>query len=155
MSRRNISKKRYPKADPIYNSFLVNLIISRVLKSGKKILAQKIVHKAFDIIQFKTNKNPLIVFESAIRKASPLVEVKSRRVSGAMNQVPTEINGFRSTNLALRWIIKHSKEKTGRTMAIKLASEIIDSANGIGKTIKKKEETHKMAEANKTFAYNK
>jgi len=153
MSRRNISKKRFPQTDSIYNSYLVNLIISKILKSGKKNLAQKIVYKAFHIIQTKTNKNPLIVFENAIRKSSPLVEVKSRRVGGSMNQVPVEISGFRSTNLALRWIIKYSREKTGRTMSIKSANEIIDSANGIGQTIKKKEEIHRMAEANKTFAH--
>lgn len=153
MSRRNISKKRFPQTDPIYNSYLVNLIISKILRSGKKNLAQKIVYKAFDIIKTKTNKNPLIIFESAIRKSSPLVEVKSRRIGGSMNQVPIEISGFRSTNLALRWIIKYSKEKTGRTMSIKLANEIIDASNGIGQTIKKKEETHRTAEANKTFAH--
>jgi len=153
MSRRNISKKRFPQTDSIYNSYLVNLIISKILKSGKKNYTQKIVYKAFHIIQTKTNKNPLIVFENAIRKSSPLVEVKSRRVGGSMNQVPVEISGFRSTNLALRWIIKYSREKTGRTMSIKLANEIIDSANGIGQTIKKKEEIHRMAEANKTFAH--
>jgi small subunit ribosomal protein S7 len=155
MSRRNISKKRFPQMDSVYNSYLVNLIISKILKSGKKNLAQKIVYKAFHLIQTRTNNNPLIVFENAIRKASPLVEVKSRRIGGSMNQVPVEISGFRSTNLALRWIIKYSKEKTGRTMAIKLAGEMIDAANGIGQTIKKKEEVHRMAEANKTFAHIK
>ena len=155
MSRRNISKKRFPQADSVYNSYLVSLIISKILKSGKKNLAQKIVHKAFSIIQVKTNKNPLVIFESAIRKTSPLVEVKSRRIGGSMSQIPIEISGFRSTNLALRWVIKYSKEKTGRTMAIKLANEIIDASNGIGQTVKKKEEVHRMAEANKTFAHIK
>jgi small subunit ribosomal protein S7 len=151
MSRRNISKKRFPKPDDIYNSFLVSLIISKILKSGKKNLAKKIIYKAFDIIRIKTNKNPLIIFEKAVKKTSPLIEIKSRKIGGSINKVPTEIDGFRSINLSLRWIIKHSKEKTGRSMAIKLANEIIDSSNNIGKTIKKKEELHKTAEANKAF----
>jgi small subunit ribosomal protein S7 len=153
MSRRNISKKRFPKADPIYNSYLVSLLTARILKSGKKNLAQKIVHEAFEIIKSRTKQEPLEIFEQAVKNASPLVEVKARRVGGSTYQVPIEVNGFRATNLSLRWIIKYSRERTGRTMAMKLANEIIDASNEVGSTIKKKEETHKMAEANKAFAH--
>jgi small subunit ribosomal protein S7 len=153
MSRRNISKKRFPQADPIYNSYLVSLLIARILKSGKKNLAQKIVHEAFEIIKSRTNQEPLEIFEKAVKNASPLVEVKARRVGGSTYQVPIEVNGFRATNLSLRWLINYSRQRTGRTMAMKLANEIIDASNEVGSTIKKKEETHRMAEANKAFAH--
>jgi len=152
MSRRNISKKRFPKSDPTYNSYLVSLLTKRILKSGKKTVAENIVNGAFEIIKTKTNEDPLMVFEKAIRNASPVVEVKARRI-GSTYQVPIEVNSFRATNLSLRWIIQYSRQRVGRTMAIKLASEIIDTANDIGNTIKKKEETHRMAEANKAFAH--
>ena len=153
MSRRNISKKRFPQADSSYNSYLVSLLISRILKSGKKTIAKSIVYEAFEIIKQKTNQDPLEVFEKAIRKASPIVEVKARRIGGSTYQVPIEVSGFRATNLSLRWIIRYSKQRVGRSMSIKLANEIIDTANEIGNSIKKKEETHKMAEANKAFAH--
>ena len=102
---------------------------------------------------YKTNEDPLVIFEKAIRNASPVVEVKARRIGGSTYQVPIEVSSFRATNLALRWIIQYSRKRVGRTMSIKLASEIIDTANDIGNTIKKKEETHKMADANKAFAH--
>jgi len=153
MSRRNISKKRFPEPDYTYNSYLVSLLISRILKSGKRNLAQNIVNNAFSIIKTKTNEDPLLIFEKAIKNASPIVEVKARRIGGSTYQVPVEVNGFRATNLALRWIITHSRQRVGRSMSIKLANEIIDTANDIGNTIKKKEETHKMANANKAFAH--
>lgn len=153
MSRRNISKKRFPKPDSIYNSYLVSLLIARILKSGKKTIAEKIVYQTFEIIKRKTNENPLLIFEKAVRNASPIVEVKARRVGGSTYQIPIEVSGFRATNLSLRWIIRYSTFRTGRNMAIKLANEIIDTSNMVGNTIKKKEETHKMAEANKAFAH--
>jgi small subunit ribosomal protein S7 len=153
MSRRNISKKRFPETDSIYNSYLVNLLITRILKSGKKNIAKNIVYQAFDIIKKKTKEDPLIIFEKAIRNASPIVEVKAKRVGGSTYQVPIEVSGFRGTNLSLRWIIRYSSQRVGRSMSIKLANEIIDTANEIGNTIKKKEETHRMAEANKAFAH--
>ena len=153
MSRRNISKKRFPKPDSLYSSYLVSLLISRILKSGKKTIAKNIVYQAFEIIQKKTDQDPLVVFEKAIQNASPIVEVKARRVGGSTYQVPVEVSGFRATNLSLRWIIRYSNQRVGRSMAIKLANEIIDTSNEIGNTIKKKEETHKMAEANKAFAH--
>ena len=153
MSRRNISKKRFPKADPIYNSYLVSLLVTRILKSGKKNLARNIVNGAFEIISTKTKQDPLLVFEQAIKNASPIVEVKARRIGGSTYPVPIEVSSFRATNLALRWIIQNSRSRVGRTMSIKLASEIIDAANDIGNTIKQKEQTHRMAEANKAFAH--
>jgi|TARA_B110001452_G_scaffold163115_1_gene135927 small subunit ribosomal protein S7 len=153
MSRRNISKKRFPEVDAIYSSYLVSLLITRILKSGKKTTAKKIVYEAFEIIRKKTNEDPLKIFETAIKNASPVVEVKARRIGGSTYQVPIEVNRFRATNLSLRWVIQYSKQRVGRSMSIKLANEIIDTANEIGNTIKKKEETHKMAEANKAFAH--
>jgi len=153
MSRRNISKKRLPGKDSTYNSYLVNLLIHRILKSGKKTIATKLVNSSFDIIRVKTKKDPLTIFERAIKNASPRVEVKARRIGGSTYQVPIEVNAFRATNLSLTWIIKYARTRVGRNMSIKLANEIIDTADKIGNTIKKKEETHKMAEANKAFAH--
>jgi len=153
MSRRNISKKRFPEPDSIYNSYLVSLLITRILKSGKKTIAKSIVYQAFDIIKKKTKKDPLAIFEEAIKKASPAVEVKSRRIGGSTYQVPMEVSRFRATNLSLRWIIQYSHQRAGRSMSIKLANEIIDTSNGIGNTIKKREETLRMAEANKAFSH--
>jgi small subunit ribosomal protein S7 len=153
MSRRNISKKRFPERDSLYNSFLVSLLITRILKSGKKNLAKNIVHQAFEIVKKKTDQDPLKIFEKAICNASPVVEVKARRVGGSTYQVPIEVTGFRATNLSLRWILRYSSQRPGRSMALKLANEIIDTSNEIGNTIKKKEEIHKMAEANKAFAH--
>lgn len=153
MSRRNISKKRLPHADSTYNSYLVSLLIHRILKSGKKTIARNLVNGAFDIIRVKTKEDPLIIFEKAIKNASPRVEVKARRIGGSTYQVPIEVNTFRATNLALRWIIQYARQRVGRNMSIKLANEIIDTANDTGNSIKKKEETHKMAEANKAFAH--
>ena len=140
MSRRNIAKKRFPQPDPVYNSYLVNMLTKRILKSGKLNLAQNIVNGAFEIIRAKTNEDPLVIFEKAIKNASPVVEVKARRIGGSTYQVPIEVSGFRATNLALRWIITYSKQRVGRSMAIKLANEIIDTSNEIGNTVKKKEE---------------
>merc|ERR1712085_115121 len=107
---------------------------TRILKSGKKTIAKKIVYEAFEIIKQKTNEDPLTIFEKAICKGSPVVEVKARRIGGSTYQVPIEVSGFRATNLSLRWIIEYSRQRVGRTMAIKLASEIMDAANEIGNT---------------------
>ena len=155
MSRRNISKKRFPEKDSAYNSYLVSLLIQRILKSGKKTIAENIVNEAFEIIKTKTKEDPLFIFEKAVKNASPVVELKARRVGGSTYQVPVEVSSFRATTLSLRWIIKNSRQRVGRGMSIKLASEIIDTSNDIGNTIKKKEETHRMAEANKAFAHFK
>src|SRR5210317_971366 len=118
MSRRNISKKRFPQTDSVYNSYLVSLLITRILKSGKKTIAKTIVYDAFEIIKQKTKEDPLKIFETAIRKASPVVEVKARRVGGSTYQVPIEVSGFRATNLSLRWIIRYSKQKIKKNISI-------------------------------------
>ena len=153
MSRRNTAKKRIILTDPIYNSKLINMLTVRILKNGKKSLAQKIIYQALTIIQEKTNNDPIQTLEKAIRNATPLVEVKARRVGGSTYQVPIEVRAYRGTNLALRWLTKYAILRSGKSMAFKLASEIIDTSNEIGSTIRKKEETHRMAEANKAFAH--
>ena len=153
MSRRNKAKKRLINPDPIYSSRLVSMLTVRILKSGKKGLAQKIIYEALDIIQNKTSGSPLQILEKAIRNATPLVEVKSRRVGGSTYQVPIEVRAYRGTNLALRWITKFANERSGKNMAFKLANEIIDASNENGNSIRKREETHRMAEANKAFAH--
>nr|YP_010952279.1 ribosomal protein S7 [Gloiopeltis furcata]WMP13948.1 ribosomal protein S7 [Gloiopeltis furcata] len=153
MSRRNIAKKRLISPDPIYNSKLISMLTVRILKNGKKGIAQKIIYEALEIIQKKTESNPLQVLEKAIRNGTPLVEVKARRVGGSTYQVPMEVRAYRGTNLALRWLTKFSVARSGKNMAFKLANEIIDASNESGSTIRKKEETHRMAEANKAFAH--
>ena len=153
MSRRNTAKKREISPDPLYNSRLVSMLTMRVLKHGKKSLAQKIIYKSLDIIQEKTSTDPLEILEKAIRNTTPLVEVKARRVGGSTYQVPTEIRAYRGTNLALRWLTSFAKKRAGKNMAIKLANEILDAFNENGSTIRKREETHRMAEANKAFAH--
>ena len=156
MSRRNIAKKRFPLRDPLYNSFLVSLLIAKILKSGKKNLAQKIVEETFEIIQQRTNNhNPLEVFEKAIKNVSPLVEVKARRVGGSTYQIPMEVSELRGINLAFSWVLKSAHKRAGRTITIRLANEIIEASIGTGTSIRKREETHKMAEANKAFAHFK
>nr|YP_009315001.1 Ribosomal protein S7 [Scinaia undulata]SCW23456.1 Ribosomal protein S7 [Scinaia undulata] len=153
MSRRNTSKKRLIKPDPIYKSKLVSMLTVRVLKSGKKSIAQKIIYHALEIIQDRATSEPLNILEKAIRNATPLVEVKARRVGGSTYQVPIEVRAYRGTNLALRWITRFAKERSGKDMATKLANEIMDAANENGNAIRKREETHRMAEANKAFAH--
>lgn len=153
MSRRNRAKRKTLIPDALYNSRLVSMLTVRILQNGKKLLAQKVIYKTLDIIKEKTSNNPLNILEKAIRNATPLVEVKARRIGGSTYQVPIEVRACRGTNLALRWLTKSSKERSGKNMAIKLANEIVDTANESGNTIKKKEETHKMAEANQAFAH--
>jgi len=153
MSRRNQAIKKFITPDPIYQSKLISMLTVRILKHGKKGLAQKIIYKALDIIEEKTSNNPLEILEQAIRNSTPLVEVKARRVGGSTYQVPIEVRAYRGTNLALKWLTKFSKERSGKNMSIKLANEIIDASNDIGNTIRKREETHRMAEANKAFAH--
>ena len=153
MSRRNVEKKRPIIADPIHQSKLVSMLTVRILKSGKKSVAQKIIYKALEVIKIKLNSDPLHILEKAIRNTTPLVEVKARRVGGSTYQVPMEVRAYRGTNLALRWITRFAKERSGKNMAIKLANEIIDASSENGNAIKKREETHRMAEANKAFAH--
>lgn len=153
MSRRTIRKKRPVPPDPVYNSRLVNMTIRRVMRSGKMSLASRIVYDAFKIIGERTGNDPLETFESAIKNLTPLVEVKARRVGGATYQVPMEVKPGRGTTLALRWLIQFSRSRGGRTMSGKLANEIMDAANETGAAMKKRDETHRMAEANKAFAH--
>jgi small subunit ribosomal protein S7 len=153
MSRRNTAKKRIVSPDPIYHSKLVSMLTVRVLKSGKKSVAQKIIYGALDLIKEKSTGDPLNILEQAIRNATPLVEVKARRVGGSTYQVPMEVRAYRGTNLALRWITRFAKERSGKNMATKLANEIMDAAGENGNAIRKREETHRMAEANKAFAH--
>ncbi len=153
MSRRTTAKKRLALPDPIYNSRLVTMLTVRILQEGKKNLAQKIIYDALELIKEKTGEEPLQILETAIRKVTPLVEVKAKRIGGSTYQVPMEVRAFRGTNLALRWITKFSRERSGKNMSIKLANELMDSANETGNSIRKREETHRMAEANKAFAH--
>ena len=152
MSRRISTKKRFPDRDAKYNNFLVSLLINRILKCGKKRLAQRIVYKAFELVEFRTNQNPIFLLEKAIRNISPRVQLKAKRIGGATYQVPTLLNKFRSTNIAVRWIVEYSRKRAGKGMSLKLANELLEASKGLGNSIKKKEETHKMAEANKAFA---
>ena len=151
MSRKNISKKRFPTEDFKYNSLLVSLFVLKILKSGKKSLAEKIVYNTFNLISTNTNQPPLKIFEKAIRNVSPEVEIKTRRIGGSTRQVPVKVTNLRGTHLALRWIIKFAKKRKGKTMSINLANEITDAANKFGNSIKRKQEVYKMAEANKAF----
>jgi small subunit ribosomal protein S7 len=153
MSRRKNIKKREVPPDPVYNSRLVNMTIRRVMRDGKKSVASGIVYSALDIIKERTNSDALETFEKAIKNLTPLVEVKARRVGGATYQVPMEVRSGRGTTLALRWLINFSRSRGGKTMASKLANEIMDASNETGGAIKKREETHRMAEANKAFAH--
>ena len=153
MSRRGNVKKRPVPPDPVYNSILLSMTIRRVMRSGKKSLASRIIYDALSMVGEKTGEDPLEVFEKAIKNLTPLVEVKARRVGGATYQVPMEVRPARGTALALRWLIQFSRSRGGRTMSSKLANEIMDAANETGAAIKKREETHRMADANKAFAH--
>ena len=152
MSRRSRAQRKLAEPDPIYNSRLVTLLISRILKSGKKSLAQKIVYNALDLISTKSEENPVLVLEKAVKNVTPQVEVKSRRVGGSTYQVPIEIRAYRGINISLKWITEYARLRSGKSMAMKLSNEIMDAAKEAGSSIRRKEQTHKMAEANKAFA---
>lgn len=153
MSRRTKVQKRPIVPDPVHNSRLVTMMVSRLMKSGKKSLAFRLIYDSFEIIKERTGSDPLEVFERAVKNATPLVEVKARRVGGATYQVPMEVRTDRGVALALRWLSQFSRARAGRTMAGKLANEFMDAANETGSAIRKREETHRMAEANKAFAH--
>jgi small subunit ribosomal protein S7 len=153
MSRRSRAQRALVEPDPIYNSRLVTLLVSRILKSGKKSLAQRIVYQALENISKKTEENPVLVLEKAVKNVTPRVEVKSRRVGGSTYQVPVEIRAYRGTNISLKWITEFARDRSGKSMSIKLSNEIIDAAKEAGNSIRRKEQTHKMAEANKAFAH--
>ena len=151
--RKRRAEKRDVLPDALYNSKVVTKLINAVMQDGKKGTAEKIVYEAFDQIKEKTGKNPEEVFSAAMENIMPLLEVKSRRVGGSNYQVPIEVRPDRRQTLGLRWLIQYSKNRSGRGMANKLANEIMDAANGTGAAVKKREDTHKMAEANKAFAH--
>jgi small subunit ribosomal protein S7 len=145
--------KRDVLPDPIYNSKVVTKLINKIMLDGKKGVAQKICYGAFDIIKEKTGKDPLEVFEQAMNNVMPVLEVKARRVGGATYQVPIEVRPDRRQALGLRWLVNYARERGEKTMKERLANEIMDAANGLGGAFKKKEDTHKMAEANRAFAH--
>ena len=153
MPRKGPVPRREVLPDPIYNNVLVSKFINKLMYDGKKGVAQSNFYRAMEIIREKTGKEPLEVFETAIRNASPVLEVKPRRVGGATYQVPVEVNTHRKLILAIRWLVNSARARGEKTMAQRLAAEIIDCANNTGNTIKKKEDTHKMAESNKAFAH--
>jgi small subunit ribosomal protein S7 len=153
MARRKKKLKREILPDPVYNNVKVAKFINQVMRRGKKTIARKIVYRAFDIVKTKTQKDPLEVFEKALEAAAPLLEVKPRRIGGATYQVPREVRGERRMTLAMRWIINAAKAKKGKPMREKLAEEIIEASENRGVAVKKKEDTHRMAEANRAFAH--
>jgi small subunit ribosomal protein S7 len=153
MSRRSRAQRKIAEPDPIYNSRLVTLLTSRILQSGKKSLAQKIVYNALELVSTKTEENPVLVLEKAVKNVTPAVEVKARRVGGSTYQVPIEIRAYRGVNISLKWITEFARARSGKSMAIKLSNEILDASKEVGNSIRKKEQTHKMADANKAFAH--
>ncbi len=153
MPRKGHIAKRDVLPDPIYNSKVVTRTINAIMLDGKKGTAQTILYSAFDIVKNETNQEPLEVFNKAIENISPLLEVKSRRIGGQNYQVPMEVRPERKQTLALRWLVKYARLRNDKTMDVKLAKEIIDASNGLGGACKKREEVHKMAEANKAFAH--
>ncbi len=155
MPRRGFIAKRDVIADPMYNSKLVTKLVNNVMLDGKKTVAQKIVYDAFDIIKEKEQRDPLEVFEEALNNVMPVLEVKARRVGGATYQVPLEIRPERRQTLGLRWLVSYARNRHEKTMAEKLAGEIMDALAGNGGAFKKKEDMHRMAEANKAFAHYK
>ena len=153
MPRKGFIAKRDVLPDPMYNSKVVTKLINNVMLDGKKTVAQRIVYDAFDIVKEKSGKDPLEVFTEALNNVMPVLEVKARRVGGATYQVPLEIRPERRQTLGLRWLTKYTRLRGEKTMSDRLAKEIMDAANETGASVKKKEDTHKMAEANKAFAH--
>ena len=153
MPRKGAVPKREILADPIYNSLLVSKLINGVMLDGKKGLACRAVYGAMEMVESKTGKDPLEALETALKNIMPVLEVKSRRVGGANYQVPIEVNPFRRQTLGIRWMLNYARNRSERTMIERLAGEIMDAANNTGGAVKKKEDTHRMAEANKAFAH--
>ncbi len=153
MSRRKVTVKREVLPDPRFGDRIISKFISLLMKGGKRSTAEKVCYGAFDQIQEKTGSDPLTVFKSAVDNVKPRVEVKSRRVGGASYQVPVEIHQNRRMTLALRWLTRYARQRNGKTMQEKLAGELMDASNSVGSAVKKREDTHRMAEANKAFAH--
>ena len=153
MPRRGQAKKRPVKPDHKYNSQLVTRFINKIMLNGKKSVATRIVYDAMDLVGERMHKEPLEVLEQAVKNATPMVEVKPRRVGGATYQVPVEVRSDRRLSLAIRWLVQAARNRSGKGIATKLAGELMDAAKNTGVTVKKKEDTHKMADANKAFAH--
>ncbi len=153
MPRKGPAPRRELQPDPVYRSVLVTQLINKVLLSGKKTTAERIVYSAFDIVGEKTGGDPVAAFKRAVDNVRPQLEVKSRRVGGATYQVPVEVRPRRATTLAIRWLVGYARDRRERTMAERLANEILDASNGIGAAVKRREDVHKMAESNKAFAH--
>ena len=154
MPRRAVAKKRVLNPDPIFNSQLVQRFINRMMQCGKKSVAQKALYEALELVKERTKQtDPVDVFNKAVRNVTPLLEVKARRVGGSTYQVPIEVKQARGMALAAQWLIANSRKRPGRTFAERLSGELLDASNGTGASVRKKDETHKMAEANKAFAH--
>ncbi|MGH3454169.1 MAG: 30S ribosomal protein S7 [Nocardioidaceae bacterium] len=153
MPRKGPAPRRPVDVDPVYSSPLVTQLISKVLKDGKKQVAQRIVYTALEGTRDKTGTDPVVTLKRALDNVKPTLEVKSRRVGGATYQVPVEVKAGRSTTLALRWLVHYAAERREKTMSQRLMNELLDASNGLGGSVKKREDTHKMAEANKAFAH--
>ncbi|MDQ2683911.1 MAG: 30S ribosomal protein S7 [Chloroflexota bacterium] len=153
MPRRAKIVRRPLAPDPRYNSELVTRFTNKIMQRGKKGLAERIIYGSFDLIAQRTGRNPLEVFEQAVTNATPVIEVKPRRVGGATYQVPVQIDAQRRLSLAIRWLLTSARSRAGKSMQEKLAAELLDAANGTGATIKRREDTHRMAEANRAFAH--
>lgn len=153
MSRKHSAPIRKVIADPVFNSVLVTKLINAIMLDGKKSLAQDILYSAFNIIKEKTQKDPMEVFQAAVENVTPQLEVRTRRIGGTNYQVPTEVSARRKQTLSLRWLVQYARLRNEKTMDVRLANEIIDASNKTGGAIKKREDTHKMAEANRAFAH--
>ncbi len=153
MPRRSSPPKRQVVPDSKFNNVHVTMFVNRMMYGGKRSTALNIMYTAFEIIEERGQKDPVEVFEQALRNVTPTVEVKARRVGGSTYQVPVEVPQSRATSLAMRWILQHARKRSGRGMAAKLASELMDAAGGQGASVKKKDDTHRMAEANRAFAH--
>ncbi len=151
--RKKRAERRDVLPDPIYKSKIVTKLVNRIMLDGKKGVAEKILYEAFDKVKEKSGEDPVVVFEKALENIKPQLEVKSKRVGGSNYQVPVEVSETRSQTLGLRWLVNYARLRNGHTMADNLADEIIDASNGTGNAVKKREDTHRMAEANKAFAH--
>ena len=153
MPRRNRPPKRIIAPDVRYNSVLVAQFVNRLMKGGKKSTASRVMYEALDLVEARSKRNPLEVFEQAIQNVMPVIEVKPRRVGGSTYQIPVEVSSHRRLSLGMRWMLASTRTRPGKSMAEKLAAEFMDAAQGTGATMKKKEDTHKMAEANRAFSH--
>jgi small subunit ribosomal protein S7 len=153
MPRKGPAPRRELMPDPIYKSVLVTQIVNKILVRGKRSLSERIVYDALEVVKDKSGGEPLTILKRAVENTKPQLEVKSRRVGGATYQVPMEVKPRRANTLAIRWLVGYSRQRREKTMALRLANEVMDAANGIGAAVKRREDTHKMAESNKAFAH--